>query len=334
MLRIPFDKMQAEFARVLRKKGFSTERADLCARLFAEASLDGVYSHGLNRFPRFIDYIEQGDVDSQAEPSLVASYGALERWDGHRGPGNLNAYFCMNRALALARQHLIGCVALAHTNHWMRAGTYGLQAAAADCIGICWTNTMPNMPPWGGKEPKLGNNPIVFAIPRADGKHLLLDMAVSVFSYGKIETYARRHDELPVDGGFDQYGNLTNDPKVINETKLSLPVGYWKGSGLALVLDLIAMILSGGNSTYQIGQHGTEKDLSQVFLAIDYNRFPDREALVDSINQTISDLQNTVPFKAGHSITYPGENMLQRRAENLKLGIPVDETYWQQVLAL
>jgi 3-dehydro-L-gulonate 2-dehydrogenase len=84
----------------------------------------------------------------------------------------------------------------------MRGGTYGWQAAEAGVIGICWTNTMPNLPPWGGGEPCLGNNPLVIAVPRKGG-HVVLDMAMSQFSYGALESYRSRGEMLPVDGGFD-----------------------------------------------------------------------------------------------------------------------------------
>jgi 3-dehydro-L-gulonate 2-dehydrogenase len=90
-----------------------------------------VYSHGLNRFPQFIRMIRDGIIEVNAEPEMVARFGSLERWDGKNGPGNLNAYRCMETAIAIAREKGIGCVALANTNHWMRGGSYGWQAAEA-----------------------------------------------------------------------------------------------------------------------------------------------------------------------------------------------------------
>lgn len=327
-MRVSFEEMQNQFNRVLLKKGFTPERASLCARLFAESSRDGVYSHGLNRFPRFISYIEEGYIDIHAEPVFLESNGIMERWDGRLGPGNLNAYFCMNRAIQIAKEHGMGCVAIRNTNHWMRAGSYGLQAIEAGCIGICWTNTAPNMPAWGGTRPQIGNNPIVFAIPRPDGP-VLLDMAASMFSYGKLEQYANQGKLLPVDGGFDTTGQPTRDPQAILETRRLAPIGYWKGSGLSLVLDLIAVFLSNGNSTFEVGKLPSEMGLSQVFLAFNPEAMSGREAILHSIDQTLDDLK-----QSGESILYPGERMMKTRAENLQHGIPVDPNCWNAVIAM
>ena len=125
------------------KYGFDEKRAEESAKNFADSSLDGVYSHGYQRFPRVIDYIQKGYIDVNAVPEKIIGFGAVERWDGHLGMGNLNAKMAMQRAVELAAQLGIGMVAMSNTNHWMRGGAYGWQAAEAGCIGICWTNTCP-----------------------------------------------------------------------------------------------------------------------------------------------------------------------------------------------
>src|SRR5258708_1033782 len=233
-MRIPYQELFDCLLTALVKIGFEGKRAALCARLFTDSSLDGVYSHGVNRFPRFIETIRNGVVDIHAGPQLVTAHGAFERWDGRRGPGNLNAHGCTQRAIALSREHGIGCVALRNTNHWMRGGSYGWQAAAAGVIGICWTNTMPNLPPWGGSEPRLGNNPIVIAVPRQEG-HIVLDMAMSQFSYGTLESYHNRGDQLPVIGGFFSEGNIHHDPGAIEASPRPLPLGSCKEPVVALM---------------------------------------------------------------------------------------------------
>src|SRR5689334_357120 len=132
-VRVSFDELVTAFKEVLVRAGFSEVRGTQCARIFAENTRDGVHSHGVNRFPGFVDLIRRGLVDVAAVPEAVWQFGAFERWDGKRGPGVLNASWCMERAIELARVHAIGWVALRNTNHWMRAGTYALQAADAGC---------------------------------------------------------------------------------------------------------------------------------------------------------------------------------------------------------
>ncbi|HKJ68132.1 MAG TPA: 3-dehydro-L-gulonate 2-dehydrogenase [bacterium] len=330
MPRIPYDRMYNEFSRVLLKYGCTEDRADLCARLFAETSRDGVYSHGLNRFPAFIQGIKDGYIDIHAGPARFGNSGIMERWDGNLGPGNLNAWYSMERAVELAKTHGLGGVALRNTNHWMRGGSYGWQAAQAGVIGLCWTNTIPNLPPWGGKDARLGNNPFVIGIPRAEG-HVVIDMAMSQFSYGKLESYRLNEKQLPVAGGYDRQGEFTKDPAAIEQTGRVLPIGYWKGSGLALVLDMVVSLLSEGDASYQIGEKGEEYGISQIFLAL---ALPDAEGGNKQVNAILNFLKQAEIASAEDEVFYPGEQTLRRRAENLEKGIPADSEYWDQVLAL
>ncbi len=330
-MRVSYDTMYQEFVRVLLKRGFTKEKAELSAKLYADASRDGVYTHGLNRFPKFMTSIDKGCVNIQAEPVLKESFGFFERYDGQQGPGNLNAYACMKRTIELAKKHTMGCVALSNTNHWMRPGNYGLMAVEENCIGILWTNTVPNMPPWGGREARLGNNPVVLAIPHGDTP-VLVDVAMSMFSYGKLESYARSGKELPVDGGYNKEQKITKNAAEILETHQCIPIGYWKGSGLSLALDLIAATLAGGRTSRMVGELPVETELSQVFMAISLDAFADKETLMKHIDETLRDMKTSLPVSEDHPVYYPGENMMRVRKENMELGIPVDEGIWQKVL--
>jgi len=333
MTRIPYEEMKAEFIRVLNKYGITGEKAELSATLYVNASRDGIYTHGLNRFPKFIKSIENGSVDVNAEAEMVESLGMLERWDGHRGPGNLNAHKCMSRAIELAHQNTIGVVALRNTNHWMRPGNYGLMAIDEGCIGILWTNTVPNMPPWGGRDARLGNNPVVFAVPNGDAP-VLLDVAMSMFSYGKLESYARQNRELPVVGGLNKEQQMTTNAAEILETHQCLPIGYWKGSGLSLMLDVVASALSGGRTSKEVGELPTETELSQVFIAIDIKNMPDGEAFAARLRDTLEDMQTSTPVDAERPVYYPGQNMMRLRRENMEKGIPVEDSVWEGVKKL
>lgn len=327
-MRVPFDEMKAVLARVLEQKGFAPAQAARAARLFAETSCDGVYSHGLNRFPRYLKTIENGSLVIGNEPVKVGGHAGIEQWDGQSGPGNLNAFTCMDRAITLASQYGVGAVALRNTNHWMRGGTYGWQAADAGYVGICWTNTNPNLPPWGAIEAGVGNNPLVISIPREKG-HIVLDMAMSQFSYGALASYRKAGRTLPVPGGFDQAGDITRDPAAIEATWRPLPIGFWKGSALSIVLDAIAAALSAGNATHQIPKDPLyETGLSQFFLALSP---VSQAALRDQVLDGIVDHLHAVATAEGEQVFFPGERTLERRAENLQAGIPVDPDIWRLV---
>jgi 3-dehydro-L-gulonate 2-dehydrogenase len=333
MLRVSYTDLREALRKSLLYLGLTEDRASLCARLFAETTRDGVYTHGLNRFPRFESMIRNGTIDIHAEPTVTTSFGSIERWNGNRGIGNLNAHASMQRAIALARQNGIGAIALANTNHWMRGGTYGWQATDQGIFSICWTNTLANVPAWGAATPTIGNNPLVIGIPRESGP-IVLDMATSQFSYGTLAAYSKRNQPLPVDGGFDTAGNLTRDAAAIEASQRALPIGYWKGSGLAIVLDMIAAMLSGGLATHQIPTDPTrETGLSQIFLAIDPTNLVSTEELTHIADNIIDNLHQTTPADPTKPIRYPGEQTLHLREENLRLGIPVDPEIWQHLIS-
>ncbi|RIK40603.1 MAG: 3-dehydro-L-gulonate 2-dehydrogenase [Chloroflexi bacterium] len=332
-MRVTFEEMKREFERVLQARGFSAERAARCAAIFAENSLVGVASHGLNRFPGFIEFVERGLVKPEAEAELVSSFGAWEQWDGNLGPGPLNAYQCTEQAMTLARQHGVGCVGLRNTNHWMRGGYFGWQAAQAGFALIAWTNTKPNAPPWGALDLRIGNNPLVLAVPNGETP-VVLDMAMTQFSIGRMETARRSGATLPVPGGYDGAGKLTQDPGAILATGRALPIGYWKGSGLAVLLDLVAVLLSGGLATHEIGQRETEYGVAQVFIAFDVTQASSGALVNTAVEGVIADLRTATPVTPDDEVLYPGERALRTRQENLTKGIPVEPAIWEQVLSL
>jgi 3-dehydro-L-gulonate 2-dehydrogenase len=332
-LVIPFIELKETLVKILIRNGFNPEKAETCASVFAENSLDGVYSHGVNRFPRFIRYIQKGYVKADAEPEPMHQSGALEQWNGNLGPGPLNAILATERVMELASKFGMGLVGLAHTNHWMRGGYYGWQAARKGYIFIGWTNTTPNMPAWGAKNPKLGNNPVVFAIPYHD-QAIVLDMAMSQYSFGKMEEKQLTGEKLPTMGGYDKEGHLTDDPGEILGTWRSLPIGYWKGSAFSLMLDILVTVLSGGLSTAEIGKKEDEYGVSQVFIAIDPRKLSNYPAIQNTLEATITDLKESNLINENSPVRYPGEKVLQIRQENLGSGIPIDQRIWEEICRL
>jgi 3-dehydro-L-gulonate 2-dehydrogenase len=327
------DVMNSEFFRILKKLGFTDVKAEKCAEIFTLNSLEGVYSHGVNRFPRFAKNIREGFIIPDAEPEIIHRFGSLEQWNGNLGPGPLNATYATERVISLAEGNGIGILALANTNHWMRGGTYGWQAAKKGFVLICWTNTCPNMPMWGAKDPRLGNNPFVFAVPYSE-EAIVLDFAMSQFSYGKMETVRSEGKKLPFPGGFNKEGELTSDPGEILESWRPLPLGYWKGAGLSLLLDILATILSGGQSTHEIKSCNSEHGVSQVFIAINIKNLHNFPAINNSIHQIIADIKQSIPEDETAQIRFPGESSMRIREENLKNGIPVNKGIWEKILTL
>lgn len=329
-LLIPSEEMKTEFSRILIQYGFPDDKAKRCADILTDNSLDGVYSHGVNRFSRLIENVRNGYVDPGQFAICKSSIGNIEQWDGNGGVGPINAHLCTERAMELASQYGMGCVALANTNHWYRGGTYGWLSAKAGFVFIGWSNTIANMPPWGAVDPKLGNNPLVIAVPHGN-EAIVLDMAMSQYSYGALESRQLKGERLDVAGGYDVDGNLSTDPAAISKSQRTLPIGYWKGSGLSLLLDILGAVLSGGLSTAEITKQGSEYNLSQVFIAIDTKRLANFASIGSVIDQIINDYHTAIPVDPDKRIRYPGEQVLITRAKNTAEGIPVHKDVWQKI---
>ncbi len=218
--------MENTFGTVLKDAGFSADRSGLIATVFTDSTFRGVFSHGINRFPRFIREVREGIVLPHENPALFHALHALEQWDGRRGPGITNAIHCADRSVELAGEFGIGCVGLRNTNHWMRWGSYGWRVAEKGFLFLGWTNTTPNMPPWGGQHAPLGNNPLVMALPYGNA-HLVLDMAMSQFSYGKMEWHLKRGSRLPQPGGLDRQGELTSETD-LSQVFISIDIGRYR----------------------------------------------------------------------------------------------------------
>jgi 3-dehydro-L-gulonate 2-dehydrogenase len=332
-IKITPEKMFEHFAEICLRHGFAEEKAKQCADIFTGSSIDGIYTHGVNRFATFIKMVDDGFIKPNNIPSLKSKHAGVEQWNGNIGAGPLNAMYATERAISLCEEYGIGCVALSNTNHWMRGGTYGWHAAKNGFVFIAWTNTIANMPAWGAVDNKLGNNPLVIAAP-FNNEAIVLDMAMSQYSFGSMQQAKMRGEELPVPGGYNTAGELTKDPSEIIESKRPLPIGYWKGAGLSLLLDILATVLSGGLSTNEISKKEVETGLSQVFISIDISRLNNHSGIPELINNIINDYHQSVTENEKKKIIYPGERVLQTRKKNLSGGIPVIETVWQQIMEL
>lgn len=325
---LEFKTLKEKFQELLLKYGFPPAQARQIADVFAETTLDGVFSHGIHRFPRFIGDVKDGIVKPGVEPDLVKNFSAFEQWDGRQGAGISNALFSVDRCMELASSYGIGCVGLRNTNHWMRGGSYGWRAVEKGFLFLGWTNTIPNMPPWGGSKAALGNNPFIMAIPHRK-EHLVLDMAMSQYSFGKLEWQKRTGRDLPEFGGYNLDNKLTKDPAEILQSMRILPTGLWKGSAMALVFDLAGAIISGGNTSQKIGEFKSETNLSQVFIAVDIERHMSTEQREKLVQDTLSFIK-----EGNVHARYPGQRSQKDRLTHLEKGIEIPEKIWSEILRL
>ncbi|MCI8741824.1 MAG: 3-dehydro-L-gulonate 2-dehydrogenase [Lachnospiraceae bacterium] len=334
-IRVPFDTVKETVKKALLCAGLSREQAETCAAIHTQSSADGVESHGLNRIPRFVEYIQKGWINLEGSPVKAGGFGAVENYDGQMGIGIINALFATDRAMELAKEHGIGCVALRNTTHWMRGGTYAWRMAEAGFVGISWINGESCMPMWGSDQMGVGNNPICMAVPREDGE-IVLDMAMSQYAYGKLGVYRLAGKKLPYPGGFDKDGNLTSDPGAIEETMRILPTGYWKGSGMAICLDLMAAVLANGNTgiDQNAALRGSCGGSCQIFIAFNPYLFATREEVQAKLNRRVAAADATHPDREGGKVTCPGERTKVTRARSMKEGVAVDETIWSQICSI
>ena len=332
MVRVGFEEMLKTLENLFLKHRFPCERARLCAERITENSFDGIISHGVFMVPWLIERVSRGSIDPFVEPRRVGSLGVIEQWDGGGGLGIYNAVRATERALEIAAEFGMGCLALKNTNHWFRAGSYGWQAVGREAALIAWTNTVSNMPAWGAADKSVGNNPLVVAVPHPRTP-IVLDISMSQFALGKLRLYAQRSAGLPVPGGYGVDGELSSDPKEILESGRILPIGHWKGSGLAIVLDALAAVLSGGLSTAQLDRQEEERNVSQVFIAVSMSGF-DRSVAERQVDEILEHLHGARPLDPEQGVRHPGQRVLELRETNRREGLLLEEEIWDGVLRL
>lgn len=336
-MRLSFDEIKNEIKRAFMAHGMTEEKADTCARIHTESTYDGIYSHGTNRVARFVDYIERGWVDPNAEPTLEKDLGAIKVYNGNMGPGVLNALYGTDRAIEMADKYGIGMVGLKNTTHWMRGGTYGLYAARKGYVAIAWTNTEACMPPWGAKECRLGNNPFVMACPGPDGgAPIMLDMAISQYAYGKLQVTRLAGKKLPFPGGFDRNGNITDDPGAIEESMRIMPIGYWKGSSFSFMLDILGSVLTDGVGAVDLNAatKGSCGGCSQVIIIIDPKKITDAASMNETLKRAIEYVKSAELAEHSTGVMIPGEDYVRFNEDHDKNGIFVDDTVWAEIKAL
>ena len=265
-------------ARIFTVSGLREADANRVAEGLVNADLEGLPSHGVMLAEMYVDRLRAGSVSTKSAGTIISEHGGAVMLDGGHALGHLIGDQAMGLAVARAREHGMGITAVRHAFHFGAAAPYALQAAKKDCVGIALCNTRPLMPAPGGAERVVGNNPIAVAVPIDGPIPLVLDMATSEAAMGKIRMAEKAGRAIPGSWAVQNDGSPTTDPKQAIAGML-LPAAGPKGFGLALMIDLMCGLLSGGSFGGGVkplyGDPAVPYDCSHLFIAIDVGHFCD-----------------------------------------------------------
>ncbi len=333
MTLVSLDNLKAEYKRILMARHMKEDTANRLASAFVDMANEGTYSHGINRFPVFISQVDAGQIELNNEPKCVKAIGALEQWDCQYGPGVLNGLMASDRAMELAKIHGIGLVAMKNSNHWMRGGAYAIRMARQGFAAIASTNSIAVMPAWGGKDHRLGSNPLIMAMP--GDPPVLVDCSMTQYSYGQLEIAHLNDKELPVIGGYDDDGHLTTNPHILWENKRLLPMGFWKGSSMSLVLDMMLTAITGGFSVPELTEDkGGEFGVSQLIMAIDVSQTMEENVMAQKMKRICDYVLASEPAEEGKVMIAGSEIDNFIKKHKAQGGIDINDHIWQKITSL
>ena len=312
----------------MRAVGLPDSDAGTVARLMVEADLAGADAHGVFRLPQYVKRIRGGGVKTRPDIRVERTGPATAIVDGDNGMGHLVMARAVDTAVELARETGIAWVAVRRSNHAGPAGTYAEMVAGNGMVGIYSAVASANhMAPWGGSEMLLGTNPLAIAIPCGDDPPFILDIATTVVSYGAVKNHALNDRTMPEGWMVSRAdGAPLTDPAKSGEGML-LPIGGYKGSGLAIALGLLAGPLSGavfGRDVVDFNADASGATNTGHFIAaLDVARFAKPQAFHDDVRRHLSDLRQSERLHADEPIRMPGDQRAVRRAERKRDGIPI-----------
>lgn len=320
--------------RLLKTGGMPADDAKLVAALLVKADLRGYPGHGVTRIPSYLSWIKDGTInlDKKFEIQHDGKIGAVI--EGHHTIGQVAATAAMNLAIKKAREHGAGIVCLRHASHTGRLADYMEMATEAGLIGMgavsvgAGTTTLH-----GGMERVTGTNPFAFGIPARNGQPILLDFATAAMSMGEIQKRVARRESIPDGVMLDGHGQPTTDFKTFRGPPrgVFLPFGGYKGSGIALITEILGGILTGnglGSEWWTRGGHG----VNGVFLqAIAVEEFQPLEEFFAKVDQLVALVKSKKPAPGHDEILLPGEKARRTEAKQLKEGVEIDPGTWSQL---
>lgn len=336
--RLKFNNLKNFCVSLFLKLGIKKEQADIISDALLEADLRGVHSHGLLRLPIYVKRMKLGLINKKAIPYVIKETSSTAILDGNHGMGHYSGYRAMMLAIDKARKTGIGAVGVRNSTHFGISAYYGLLAVKSEYIGIVFSNTTPLMAPTGGAKRLIGNNPLCIAVPARNYVPIVLDMACSNAAIGKIQLAAQEGREIPHGWGTDKNGVETTDPKAVLDNGMLMPVGGYKGYGLALMIDILAGVLTGsgfGEEVTPLYHDFINKQRTGHFMiALDINYFINKEIFFNRLELLIKSIKNSPRAPGVKEIFLPGEIEENKKQENLKEGLTLPEGILNELSSL
>ena len=325
--RVGFSRLRDFIAAAFRQLGLTDPDALTVASLMAEADLQGSDGHGVIRLPHYARRIRAGGINLRPDIRVVQERPAMALLDGDNGMGHLVMTRAADLAVDKARTSGVAWVGARMSNHAGPASLYARKVLAHDMIGMVFAVGNANhLPPWGGLDMLLSTNPIAVAVPAGKRAPIVLDMATTVAAYGKVKAKAQRGESMPEGWMIDREGRPLTDPRRADEGFL-LPIGGYKGYGLALVVGLLAGTLNGaamGKDVIDFNKDdASTTNTGQAIVAIDVTAFGDLQAFEDRVDVLIDDLRLSRRMSHVDRIWLPGEQSQAKRVDYDRDGIPI-----------
>ena len=326
----------ADFARrVLEAVHVPSRAAALVADSLVSANLRGVDSHGVQLLIWYTQQIQDGNIDIATIGAIASENGSCMVYDGLNGLGQVVSDACCDHAIRLARATGLGMVTARNSSHFGASAWWAQKLAAAGLIGIVTCNATPLVAAWQGKDKILGTNPICMAVPGPNT--FLLDMATTTVALNRIHKAILSGDtEIPPGWAMDADGNPTTDPKVALEG-LPMPLGGYKGTGLALMVEVLCAVLSGGAMMTEVGGLRVKNRpmrVSHFFFAIDAARFLPMDQFKARMQQMRDTVKGSRPAAGFDEVLIAGDPEWRSDAERRRDGIPVARGIWEQLTLL
>jgi uncharacterized oxidoreductase len=304
----------------------SPEEARTIARHLVASNLVGHDSHGVIRVSRYVGYWREGKVRANQQATIAFETDSLALVDGHRGYGQVIGEQAVRIGIDKARRCGIALVGLREVGHVGRVGDWAEMAADAGQVSLHFVGTTgigALMVPFGGTDRRLSLCVVAAGIPRGQKPPVIYDIATSMVAEGKV--FVARNKGVPMPEGhlIDKNGRPTTDPNDLYAGGALLPFGRHKGSGLAIVADLLAGALTGAGCTQR-----RETDLINTMCSIyiDPDRLPDRTAFDAEVDAFLDWVKASPPADPNGEVLLPGDIERRTREERLRYGIPLDDT--------